>query len=168
MGWTNAAISGTLDAAPTVLFTTAAEAPTVTANTTFYAVFADATPGSNTWKRIKNLKDITEGSYVIKNDAYVLPSTTTGSSKAPAQVSAPAITDENITGTVKESMIWQFTTTSTAHQFFIKNAEGKYLYATNANNGVRINTTSDKWTFAVNTADYFSMKEETQSLLCSI
>lgn len=167
MGWTNAAISGTQDAAPAVLFTTAAEAPAVTANTTYYAVFADATPVSNTWKRIKKLADITEGSYVIKNDAYVLPSTTTGSSKAPAQVSAPEITDENITGTVTESMIWQFTTTSTAHQFFIKNAEGNYLYATDNNNGVRVGNTEDKWTFDVNTADYFSMQEAKNSRYCA-
>lgn len=40
MGWTNAAISGTLDAAPAVLFTTAAEAPEVTENVTYYAVYA--------------------------------------------------------------------------------------------------------------------------------
>ena len=167
MGWTNAAISGTQDAAPAVLFTTVAEAPTVTANTTYYAVFADATPVSNTWKRIKNLADITEGSYVIKNDAYVLPSTTTGSSTPPSQVSAPEITDDNITGTVTESMIWQFTTTSTAHQFFIKNAEGNYLYATDNNNGVRVGNTEDKWTFDVNTADYFSMQEAKNSRYCA-
>ena len=167
MGWTNAAISGTQDAAPAMLFTTAAEAPAVTANTTYYAVFADATPVSNTWKRIKNLADITEGSYVIKNDAYVLPSTTTGSSTPPAQVSAPEITDENITGTVEESMIWQFTTTGTANQFFIKNAEGNYLYAISDNNGVRISNTLDKWTFAVNTADYFSMKEANNTRFCA-
>lgn len=167
MGWTNATISGTQDAAPAVLFTTAAEAPAVTANTTYYAVFADATLVSNTWKRIKNLADITEGSYVIKNDAYVLPSTTTGASTPPAQVSAPEITDDNITGTVAESMIWQFTTTGTANQFFIKNAEGAYLYAISDNNGVRISNTLDKWTFAVNTADYFSMKEANNTRFCA-
>ena len=40
MGWTNAAISGTQDAAPAVLFTTAAEAPEVTEDVTYYAVYA--------------------------------------------------------------------------------------------------------------------------------
>ena len=40
MGWTNATIVGTQDYAPAVLFTSAAGAPTVTANTTYYAVFA--------------------------------------------------------------------------------------------------------------------------------
>lgn len=40
MGWTNAAISGTQDAAPAVLFTTVAEAPEVTEDVTYYAVYA--------------------------------------------------------------------------------------------------------------------------------
>ncbi len=40
MGWTNATIDGTQDDAPAVLFTSAAGAPTVTANTTYYAVYA--------------------------------------------------------------------------------------------------------------------------------
>lgn len=158
MGWTNATIVGTQDDAPAVLFTSVAEAPEVTANTTYFAVFADETLVSSSWNRIKNLADITNGSYVIKNDAYVLPSTTTGSSTAPAKVDAPEITDDVITGTVEESMIWNFTSTGTANQFYVQNEEGSYLYATNSNNGVRVGTTSDKWTFAVNTTDYFSMK----------
>lgn len=167
VGWTNATIDGTQDDAPEVLFTSAADAPAVTANTTYYAVFADATPGSSSWNRIKNLADITNGSYVIKNGAYVLPSTNTGSSTPPAKVGAPAIADDVITGTVEESMIWNFTSTGTANQFYVKNEEGSYLYATNNNNGVRVGATSDKWTFAVNTTDYFSMQEATNSRYCA-
>ena len=137
----------------------------MTANTTYYAVFADATPGSSSWNRIKNLADITNGSYVIKNDAYVLPSTTKSSS--PSAAAAPTITDDVITGTVEESMIWNFTSTGTANQFYVKNEEGSYLYATNNNNGVRVGATSDKWTFAVNTTDYFSMQEANYSRYCA-
>ena len=137
----------------------------MTANTTYYAVFADATPGSSSWNRIKNLADVTDGSYVIKNDAYVLPSTNTTSS--PSAVNAPTITDDVITGTVEESMIWNFTSTGTANQFYVKNEGGSYLYATNDGKGVRVGTTSDKWTFAVNTTDYFSMQEATNNRYCA-
>lgn len=42
MGWTDAAISAPQDAAPTVLFTDVAEAPKVTGDVTYYAVFADS------------------------------------------------------------------------------------------------------------------------------
>ena len=165
VGWTNATIDGTQDFAPAVLFTSAAEAPAVKANTTYYAVFADATPGSSSWNRIKNLADVTDGSYVIKNDAYVLPSTTKSSS--PSAMAAPTITDDVITGTVEESMIWNFTSTGTANQFYVKNEEGSYLYATNNNNGVRVGATSDKWTFAVNTTNYFSMQEANNNRYCA-
>ena len=41
MGWTNAPIIATQDGPPANLFTTAAESPTINANTIFYAVFAD-------------------------------------------------------------------------------------------------------------------------------
>lgn len=166
MGWTKAPIDGTQDVAPAGLFTSAADAPAVNANTTYYAVFATQS-GSSSWNRIKNLADITDGSYVIKNDAYVLPSTNTGSSTPPAKVGAPAIADDVITGTVEESMIWNFTSTGTANQFYVKNEEGSYLYATNNNNGVRVGATSDKWTFAVNTTYYFSMQEATNSRYCA-
>lgn len=165
MGWTNAPIVGTQDDAPEGLFTSAAGAPKVTANTTYYAVFADATPGSSSWNRIKNLADITDGSYVIKNDAYVLPSTTKSSS--PSAAAAPTITDDVITGTVEESMIWNFTSTGTANQFYVKNEEGSYLYAIKDGAGVRVGTTSDNWTFAENTPDYFSMQEANNSRYCA-
>ncbi|MDY3803471.1 MAG: hypothetical protein SOZ67_06580 [Alloprevotella sp.] len=165
MGWTNATIDGTQDDAPAELFTSAAGAPPVTANTTYYAVFADETPGSSSWNRIKNLADITNGSYVIKNDAYVLPSTTKSSS--PSAAAAPTITDDVITGTVEESMIWNFTSTGTVNQFYVQNEAGSYLYAIKDGAGVRVGTTSDKWTFAVNTADYFSMKEAKNNRYCA-
>lgn len=139
----------------------------MTANTTYFAVFADETLVSSSWNRIKNLADITNGSYVIKNDAYVLPSTTTGSSTPPAKVDAPEITDDVITGTVEESMIWNFTSTGTANQFYVKNEDGSYLYTTSSNSGVRVGATSDKWTFAVNTTDYFSMQEANYSRYCA-
>lgn len=42
MGWTDAAISAPQDAAPKVLFTDVADAPKVTGNVTYYAVFADS------------------------------------------------------------------------------------------------------------------------------
>ena len=48
VGWTNAPISGTSDVAPAVLYTAAAEFPAVTADITYYAVFAHAeTSGSS-------------------------------------------------------------------------------------------------------------------------
>ena len=46
VGWTNTEISTSQDDAPSVLFNTAPSAPAVTANTTYYAVFASLSEGA--------------------------------------------------------------------------------------------------------------------------
>ena len=165
MGWTDAAIPTAQAAAPSVLFATAEDAPAVTGNVTYYAVYATEAMGSSAWKRIKTLADITDGSYVIKNADYILPNA--DSDNAPSVVAAPAISDETITGEVEASMIWSFTSTGTANQFYVQNADGSYLYETSNNNGIRVGSTSDKWTFAVNTTDYFSMEGANNSRYCA-
>lgn len=166
MGWTTSAISGTSDDEPPVLFTTAEGAPDVTGNTTYYAVFAKLLSSTSSWNRVKTLAEITNGSYVIKNGVYVLPSTATSS--APKATAAPTITGDVITGNVVESITWYFTSTGKANQFYVKNSGGDYLYANNDNNGIRVSSTSDKWTFSNNTAGYFSMQEANKSRYCGV
>lgn len=164
MGWTNEAVTSQ-EAAPDVLFTSAADAPAVTADVTYYAVFA-AQAGAG-WTRVTALGDITEGSYVIKNADFVLPSSNTGSGEAPGKVLAPSITGNVITGEVDESMVWQFVSTGTSNQFYVKNAAGDYLYANKSNDGVRVHRTSDKWTFEENGEGYFSMKDANSNRYCA-
>ena len=168
VGWTNEQIAADQSTAPTLLFTTPEDAPAVTGNVTYHAVFATEAMGSSAWKRIKTLADITDGSYVIKNADYILPNAA-NSKDAPIVVAAPAIDDktETITGEVDASMIWSFTTTGTANQFYVQNADGSYLYEINDNDGIRVGSTSDKWTFAGNTTDYFSMKGAKNSRYCA-
>lgn len=48
MGWTTAAIEGTQDEVPAVLYTQAADFPAVTADVTYYAVFAQTEQGAST------------------------------------------------------------------------------------------------------------------------
>ena len=168
VGWTNAPIAAAQPTAPTLLFTTPEDAPAETGNVTYHAVFATEAMGSSAWKRIKTLAAITDGSYVIKNADYILPNTNTNSSKVPNVVAAPAISGETITGEVKASMIWSFTTTGTANQFYVQNANGSYLYENKANDGIRVGSTSDKWTFAMNTKDYFSMKGAKNNRYCAV
>lgn len=164
MGWTNEAVTSQ-EAAPDVLFTSAADAPAVTADVTYYAVFA-AQAGAG-WTRVTALSDITEGSYVIKNGEFILPSSNTGSDNAPGKVTAPSITGNVITGEVDESMVWQFVSTGTSNQFYIKNVAGDYLYANKSNNGVRVHRTSDEWTFEENGEGYFSMKDANSNRYCA-
>ena len=167
MGWRASTISGTLASAPGDLFTTAKDAPAVTGNTTYHAVFAKLSSSTSSWNRVKTLAEITDGSYVIKSGAYVLPSTKATSSQ-PKVTAAPTITGDVITGNVVESITWYFTSTGTANQFYVKNSGGDYLYASDDSKGIRVSSTNDKWTFSYNTTGYFSMQEATNSRYCGI
>lgn len=166
MGWTASTISGTSDDAPNDLFTTVEDAPAVTGNTTYYAVFAKLSSSTSSWNRVKNLAEITNGSYVIKSGTYVLPSTATSS--IPKVTAAPTITDDVITGTVEESMTWYFTSTGTTNQFYVQNKNGDYLNAIADSKGIRVSSTSDKWTFSDNTTGYFSMQEANNNRYCGV
>lgn len=71
MGWTTSTISGTLASAPDGLFTTAKDAPAVTGNTTYYAVFAKREGSEPTEKLIQTLAYDTwtyKGSTTKKNN----------------------------------------------------------------------------------------------------
>lgn len=160
VGWVDTEIEGTTDTAPT--FVTSA---TMGGNdVTYYAVFAD---GGDEWKRITALVDITNGTYVIKSSAYVLPNEK-NTSTGPLVLDAPTINDGLIIGDVLESMKWFFASTGETDKFFIKNANGDFLYETNNNNGIRIGSTSDRWQFTDNGKGYFSIKGDNNNRYCGV
>lgn len=68
VGWTTSPITTNQSTAPSVLFTSAADAPAVTADVVYYAVYASQ-DGANQWKRLNASEVNEEGVYalVIKN-----------------------------------------------------------------------------------------------------
>lgn len=66
VGWTNASLSAPQDAAPKVLFTDVADAPKVTGDVTYYAVFAKrAGDGEVTYTKLTSNQFKTNATYVI-------------------------------------------------------------------------------------------------------
>ena len=65
VGWSASEIDGEDDDAPTDLFTTAAGAPTVTEDVTYYAVFATSSGSGGTEYVLTDADDLTAGTYVI-------------------------------------------------------------------------------------------------------
>ncbi|MBQ0021266.1 MAG: InlB B-repeat-containing protein [Bacteroidales bacterium] len=164
IGWVTTEIESPTDTKPS-LVTPATKMST--SNLTYYALFATVNgSGVSTWKQVTTLANLAEGTYVIKNGDFVLSNETTSS--APIALDAPAITDGVISGTVEENMKWTFTLTapSTTDKFYIKNAEGKYLYETNNNNGLRVNTTSDSWTIEEYGTNTFCLQGKNNSRYC--
>ena len=66
VGWTNASLSVAQDAAPAVLFKNVANAPKVTGDVTYYAVFANSTDGGEvTYTKLTSDQFKTDATYVI-------------------------------------------------------------------------------------------------------
>ena len=66
VGWTNASLSVAQDAAPAVLFKNVVNAPKVTGNVTYYAVFANRTDGGEvTYTKLTSDQFNTDATYVI-------------------------------------------------------------------------------------------------------
>lgn len=64
VGWTTSQITTNLSTAPSVLFTSAADAPAVKADVVYYAVYASQ-DGANQWKRLNASEVKEEGVYAI-------------------------------------------------------------------------------------------------------
>lgn len=121
---------------------------------------AAAAEQASTWEKVTSLADITAGEYIIANGDYFLPTTTTGSDNAPVPYTLESqgisFVADSFTGIVPDIAKWTFTGTNTA--MTITNSGGDYLYGRNANNGIRVGTTSDiTWAFEVYN-DGFAMK----------
>lgn len=121
---------------------------------------AAAAEQASTWEKVTSLDDITAGEYIIANGDYFLPTTTTGSKNAPVPYTLESqgisFVADSFTGIVPDIAKWTFTGTNTA--MTITNSGGDYLYGTDANNGIRVGTTSDiTWAFEVYN-DGFAMK----------
>ncbi len=169
-GWTATANYSSDDTAPGDLFTDASTKTMPINGTSFYAVFATETTsgsGSEGWSQVETLDAITDGTYVIENDGYALPSTTTSSAPVKNSTYALTISNKKITSTVSAAMQWSFAM-SEGHVATITNASGDYLYATTANNGLRVGSTSDTWTFELNTsAPDFALYDDNSRRYCA-
>lgn len=81
---------------------------------------------------------------VFDGEKYYLPATTTNSGPL-----AKSFTDVNSIG---EEHLW--TVTSSGTNWYIQNSEGKYLYTTSSNNGVRVGDTNNAWAYDAS-SNYF-------------
>lgn len=82
-----------------------------------------------------------EGQILItttfNGSTYYLPATTTSSGP-----SAKSFTDVS---EISEEHLW--TVSTNGSNYYIQNSEGMYLYTTNTNNGVRVGSTANAWTY---------------------
>lgn len=131
MGWTNEAVTSQ-EAAPAVLFTSAADAPAVTADVTYYAVFASQS-GSMKWKKV-SFANVDEGIYaLITPDGHAFNGKiSSGHGRATADA---FIFDKSGVATSAPEGTLEIILSAKAGGYTMFNADKGYLYARAAKTG---------------------------------
>lgn len=131
MGWTNETVTSQ-ETAPAVLFTSAADAPAVTADVTYYAVFAIQS-GSMKWKKV-SLANVDEGIYaLITPDGHAFNGKI---ASGHGQATADAfIFDKSGVATSAPEGTLEIILSAKAGGFTMFNADKGYLYAKEAKSG---------------------------------
>ena len=131
MGWTNEAVTSQ-EAAPAVLFTSAADAPAVTADATYYAVFASQS-GSMKWKKV-SLANVDEGIYaLITPDGHAFNGKI-ASGHGQATVDAFIFDKSGVATSAPEGTL-EVILSAKAGGYTMFNADKGYLYAKEAKSG---------------------------------
>ncbi len=143
-GWSASNLGKTTgQSAPADLFTTAEGSPAITANTIFYAVFADETPESTitTWTKIGNTSDLETGTYAILTYQFKAFTGSFSSGHGYATATAFSFTD-NVATSAPDGLQEVTITRVAANQFKISRVidvedvpTTQYLHATKAGSG---------------------------------
>ncbi len=173
-GWkTTSAVATETTTKPTLI---AAGTYKPASNITLYAVYQRTEGGGGTSYQFQKVTALSQikagGTFIITNGSYYLPNAQ-ASSSGPVKANMVAVTNGVVTGAVTDAMKWTFSAADANGKITIKSAANSnyYLYTTNSNGGLRVNNTSDTWTFEEYTVSNilgFAMKSTSNSRYCAV
>lgn len=104
---------------------------------------------SEKWTLLADPSEMVDGQYIIvanynSGQISYLPSTTTSSAPKFSATDLFDIQSRTIEIEATGAMVWNFEHIA-ENRWYITNADGKYFYSTNANNGLRVGDTSEAW-----------------------
>lgn len=175
VGWTKSwsvAQTTWTTTAPTII---PAGSYTPTGDENLYPVYTKTEGGGTSYQfqQVTALSQIKAGgTFIITNGSYYLPNTQ-ASSSGPLKADMVEVTNGVVTGAVTDAMKWTFSEAADDGKITIKSAANSthYLYTTSSNNGLRVNNTSDTWTFEEYTVSDilgFAMKSTSNSRYCAV
>lgn len=127
VGWTNSPITTNQSTAPSVLFTSAADAPAVTADVVYYAVYASQ-DGANQWKKLKASEVKEEGVYaLISAKGYAFTGVISGG-KSNYSSTQFSFNTSGISTSAPDD-VCELTLKKKGNGFSMYNAQKRYLYA---------------------------------------
>ena len=127
VGWTTSKITTNQSTAPSVLFTSAADAPAVTADVEYYAVYASQ-DGPTQWKKLKASEVKEEGVYAIITSRGYAFSGFISSGKSDISSSQFSFNNLGIANDAPKG-ICELTLKKNGNGFSMYNAQKGYLYA---------------------------------------
>lgn len=127
VGWTNSPITTNQSTAPSVLFTSAADAPAVKADVVYYAVYASQ-DGATQWKKLKASEVKEEGVYAIITSRGYAFSGVISSGKSDISSSQFSFNNLGIANDAPKG-ICELTLKKNGNGFSMYNAQKGYLYA---------------------------------------
>lgn len=134
VGWTTKEITSKQSSAPSVLFTSASDAPIVTSDAVYYAVYASQ-DGPATWKKLKASDVKEEGVYaLITSDGYAFSGIIQEDGKSYYCKTNFSFNNSNIATSAPED-VCELTLKKSGDGFSMYNAKYGYLYATAKSSG---------------------------------
>lgn len=155
MGWTDSVVSDTTTK-PTVY--TAGTSVTAS-NKTYYAVYTYSVGGTGVTEW--TLKDITE---IKPNDVFVITSATnstvyalpnTAASTGPTAVTV-TVSDDKLASDPASNLLWNLGGSTNAWEFYPDGVTSRWLASTNDNNGMRVDTSTNK-TYKINSGYLYNI-----------
>ena len=134
VGWTTTEITSKQSSAPSVLFTSASDAPIVTSDAVYYAVYASQ-DGPTTWKKLKASDVKEEGVYaLITSGGYAFSGIIQEDGKSNYCKTNFSFNNSNIATSAPED-VCELTLKKNGDGFSMYNAKYGYLYATAKSSG---------------------------------
>lgn len=134
VGWTTTEITSKQSSAPSVLFTSASDAPIVTSDAVYYAVYASQ-DGPATWKKLKASDVKEEGVYaLITSDGYAFSGIIQEDGKS-NYCKTNFSFDKSDIATSSPEDVCELTLKKSGDGFSMYNAKYGYLYATAKSSG---------------------------------
>lgn len=133
VGWTTSQITTNQSTAPSVLFTSAADAPAVTADVVYYAVYASQ-DGANQWKKLKASEVKEEGVYALISEKGYAFTGVISSGKSYISSSQFSFNNLGIANDAPKG-ICELTLKKNGNGFSMYNAQKGYLYAKDCSAG---------------------------------
>lgn len=133
VGWTTSQITTNQSTAPSVLFTSAADAPAVKADVVYYAVYASQ-DGANQWKKLKASEVMEEGVYALISEKGYAFTGVISSGKSYISSSQFSFNNLGIANDAPKG-ICELTLKKNGNGFSMYNAQKGYLYAKDCSAG---------------------------------